>query len=182
MVENPPGFVVRTEAQKAAWDNGYRLERGIEGGWLRYASIRRNRPRADDSYQSAALVGVFSCLPPALHSLSRPERRDFQDVVLRPRRHPHETAAHIAAKGRCSARLRVRKDGSTRGKRRRATGGLRSDARPCERRRPSAKNAARPTVCSLGKAPSHDLRQRALCTGGGTTLWRRHARDHRTHH
>ena len=37
-VETPPGFVVRTEAQKAAWDNGYRLERGIEGGWLRYAS------------------------------------------------------------------------------------------------------------------------------------------------
>jgi hypothetical protein len=30
--ENPPGFVVRTEVQKAAWDNGYRLERGIEGG------------------------------------------------------------------------------------------------------------------------------------------------------
>jgi hypothetical protein len=37
-VENPPGFVVRTEAQKAASDNGYRHERGIEGGWLRYAS------------------------------------------------------------------------------------------------------------------------------------------------
>jgi hypothetical protein len=36
--ENPPGFVVRTEAQKAAWDNGYRLERGAEGGWLRYGS------------------------------------------------------------------------------------------------------------------------------------------------
>jgi hypothetical protein len=36
--ENPPGFVIRTEAQKAAWDNGYRLERGIENGWLRYAS------------------------------------------------------------------------------------------------------------------------------------------------
>lgn len=36
--ETPPGFVVRTEAQKAAWDNGYRLERGIEGGWLRYGS------------------------------------------------------------------------------------------------------------------------------------------------
>lgn len=36
--EDPPGFVVRTEAQKAAWDNGFRLERGIEGGWLRYAS------------------------------------------------------------------------------------------------------------------------------------------------
>jgi hypothetical protein len=37
-IEAPPGFVVRTEAQKAAWDNGYRLERGVEGGWLRYGS------------------------------------------------------------------------------------------------------------------------------------------------
>src|SRR6476620_3260342 len=38
MIQNPPGFVVRTEAQKAAWENGYRLERGIEGGWLQYVS------------------------------------------------------------------------------------------------------------------------------------------------
>jgi hypothetical protein len=37
-VEDPPGFVVRTEAQKATWDNGFRLERGVEKGWLRYAS------------------------------------------------------------------------------------------------------------------------------------------------
>jgi hypothetical protein len=37
-LENPPGFVVRTEAQKAAWDNGYRLERSVEDGWLRYGS------------------------------------------------------------------------------------------------------------------------------------------------
>ncbi|MBV9203314.1 MAG: HNH endonuclease [Alphaproteobacteria bacterium] len=37
--EDPPGFVVRTEAQKAAWDNGFRIERGIEvGGWLYYSS------------------------------------------------------------------------------------------------------------------------------------------------
>jgi HNH endonuclease len=37
--EDPPGFVVRTEAQKAAWDNGFRLERRVEsGGWLRYGS------------------------------------------------------------------------------------------------------------------------------------------------
>src|ERR1700730_17388855 len=36
--ENPPCFVVRTEAQKAAWDNGYRHERGVENGWLHYAS------------------------------------------------------------------------------------------------------------------------------------------------
>jgi HNH endonuclease len=38
ILENPPGFVVRTEAQKAAWDNGFRLDRGVEGSWLRYAS------------------------------------------------------------------------------------------------------------------------------------------------
>jgi hypothetical protein len=36
--ENPPGFIVRTEAQKAAWDNGYRLERGVLDGRLRYVS------------------------------------------------------------------------------------------------------------------------------------------------
>jgi hypothetical protein len=36
--EDPPGFIVRTEAQKAAWDNGYRLERGVVGSWLAYAS------------------------------------------------------------------------------------------------------------------------------------------------
>jgi hypothetical protein len=36
--EDPSGFVVRTEAQEAAWDNGFRIERGVEnGGWLRYA-------------------------------------------------------------------------------------------------------------------------------------------------
>jgi hypothetical protein len=38
VLEDPPGFVVRTEAQKAAWDNGYRLERSVESGWLHYAS------------------------------------------------------------------------------------------------------------------------------------------------
>ena len=36
--ENPPGFVVRTEAQKAAFDNGYRIEHGLESGWFRYGS------------------------------------------------------------------------------------------------------------------------------------------------
>lgn len=34
----PPGFVVRTEAQKAAFDNGYRIERGTTNGWMRYGS------------------------------------------------------------------------------------------------------------------------------------------------
>jgi hypothetical protein len=36
--EDPPGFVVRTEAQKAASNNGFRVERGIENGWLRFGS------------------------------------------------------------------------------------------------------------------------------------------------
>jgi hypothetical protein len=37
--QDPPGFVVRTEAQKAASDNGFRIERGVgSGGWLRYGS------------------------------------------------------------------------------------------------------------------------------------------------
>jgi len=36
--ENPPGFVVRTFAQKAAGDNGYRLDCGIVEGWLEYES------------------------------------------------------------------------------------------------------------------------------------------------
>ena len=38
VLEDPPGFVVRTEAQKAAWDNGFRIERGVERGWLQYGS------------------------------------------------------------------------------------------------------------------------------------------------
>jgi hypothetical protein len=38
VLQDPPGFVVRTEAQKAASDNGYRLELGIKNGWLRYGS------------------------------------------------------------------------------------------------------------------------------------------------
>lgn len=38
IVENPPGFIVRTEAQKAASANGFRLPRAIEHGWLGFAS------------------------------------------------------------------------------------------------------------------------------------------------
>jgi hypothetical protein len=38
MIQSPPGFIVRTEAQQAGWDHGFRLERGINGGWIGYAS------------------------------------------------------------------------------------------------------------------------------------------------
>lgn len=36
--ENPPGFIVRTETQKAASNNGFRIERGVDNGWLCFAS------------------------------------------------------------------------------------------------------------------------------------------------
>lgn len=36
--QDPPGFAVLTELKKAAFDNGFRRERGTEGGWLRFAS------------------------------------------------------------------------------------------------------------------------------------------------
>ena len=36
--ESPPGFVVRTEAQKVAFDNGFRISRGEQKGWLGFAS------------------------------------------------------------------------------------------------------------------------------------------------
>lgn len=37
-LESPPGFGVRTEAQKATSDHGFRIEKGLSGGWLCFAS------------------------------------------------------------------------------------------------------------------------------------------------
>jgi hypothetical protein len=37
-VETPPSFVVRTELQKAAFDNGFRIDEGMDSGWLHYRS------------------------------------------------------------------------------------------------------------------------------------------------
>jgi hypothetical protein len=36
--QDPPGLVVRTLAQKAAWDRGFSIEREVRGPWLCYAS------------------------------------------------------------------------------------------------------------------------------------------------
>jgi hypothetical protein len=36
--ECPPGFIVRTELQKASFDNGFRIDRSIDSGWLHYRS------------------------------------------------------------------------------------------------------------------------------------------------
>ena len=58
----PPGFAVRTEAQKAAFDTAFRLERGVETGWLRYGSTTRGdiwiagASTASGEYRTARLV------------------------------------------------------------------------------------------------------------------------------
>jgi hypothetical protein len=66
-VEDPPGFIVRTEAQKAASNNGFRIERGAEHGWLRFGS-------------TTAQVGIWiagaSKDGPWLLSVDRPEVSD----------------------------------------------------------------------------------------------------------
>ncbi len=38
MIESPASFVVRTELQKAAFDNGFRLDLGLDSGWFHYRS------------------------------------------------------------------------------------------------------------------------------------------------
>lgn len=37
-IENPPGFILREEADKATYENGFRVEVGRRGGWLGYGS------------------------------------------------------------------------------------------------------------------------------------------------
>src|SRR5579859_585507 len=37
-IETPPGFVVREEAHKAAYENGFRIDLGARDGWLGYRS------------------------------------------------------------------------------------------------------------------------------------------------
>lgn len=37
-LESPPGFVVREEAHKTAYENGFRIELGIQDGWVGYRS------------------------------------------------------------------------------------------------------------------------------------------------
>jgi HNH endonuclease len=62
--EDPPSFIVRTEAQKAASNNGFRLERGIENGWLCFAST---------TAQVAIWIAGVSRRGPWLLSVDRPE-------------------------------------------------------------------------------------------------------------
>jgi len=62
--EDPPGFVVRTELQKAAFENGFRLEHGIQSGWVRYGSTT---VAGDIWLAGASMVG------PWLLSIGQPE-------------------------------------------------------------------------------------------------------------
>ena len=64
VLENPPGFIVRTEAQKAASANGFRLPRGIEHGWLGFAST---------TAQVMVWIARGSTGGPWLLSVDRPE-------------------------------------------------------------------------------------------------------------
>ncbi|MBV8280673.1 MAG: hypothetical protein JO347_01255 [Candidatus Eremiobacteraeota bacterium] len=62
--EDPPGFVVRTELRKAASNNGFRLEQGIEHGWLRFGST---------TAQVTIWIAGASQKGPWLLSVDRPE-------------------------------------------------------------------------------------------------------------
>ena len=62
-LEDPPGFVVRTEAQKAAWDNGFRLERGIERGG---SATARPRLRGSIWIAGASELALGCC--PSTHA------------------------------------------------------------------------------------------------------------------
>ncbi len=62
--ENPPGFVVRAEAQKAAWDNGYRLEQGLSEGWLRYVcALRLKAELAADTVRTRDAKRLRAAIP-----------------------------------------------------------------------------------------------------------------------
>ena len=37
-IENPPGFVIREEAHKAAYENGFRIGLGVQDAWIGYRS------------------------------------------------------------------------------------------------------------------------------------------------
>ena len=63
-IENPPGFLVRTEAQKAAFDNGYRIEHSAPDGWMQY----RSTTAKGDIWMAAA-----SSRGPWILSVQRPE-------------------------------------------------------------------------------------------------------------
>jgi hypothetical protein len=55
--KNPPGFVVRTEAQKAVWDKGYRVEGGIGGDSVLWGSEKQR------SFARLEIAPIFNSQP-----------------------------------------------------------------------------------------------------------------------
>jgi hypothetical protein len=72
-IENPPGFVVREEAHKATYENGFRVELGRQGGWLGYSSTtaRGEVWIARDPLQNIWLLSLTH--PGVAHELSIPQ-------------------------------------------------------------------------------------------------------------
>ncbi|MCU1224608.1 MAG: putative restriction endonuclease [Edaphobacter sp.] len=71
-IENSPGFVLREEAHKATYENGFRVELGRQGGWLGYSSTtaRGEVWIARDPLQNIWLLSVTH--PGVAHELSIP--------------------------------------------------------------------------------------------------------------
>lgn len=69
-IEDPPGFVVREEAHKATYENGFRVELRRQGGWLGYSSTtaRGEVWIARDPFQNIWLLSLTH--PGVAHELS----------------------------------------------------------------------------------------------------------------
>jgi len=83
-LEKPPGFVVREEAHKAAYENGFRIDLGIHDGWIGY---RSTTARGDIWIGRAASQGpwLLSITHTCVASELEPEfHRDRYDSVVGP--------------------------------------------------------------------------------------------------
>lgn len=89
-------LVVQIEAQKAAFDNGFRIERGVEGPWLRFASTNAKgdiwitAPSASGPWflslshtGVAAEFGGGTARGPGIATFSYASRQDLHDAIAR---------------------------------------------------------------------------------------------------
>ena len=80
-IENPPGFVLREEADKATYENGFRVKAGRRGGWIGYSSTtaRGEVWIARDPLRNIWLLSLTH--PGVAHELSIP-RFDVADGLV----------------------------------------------------------------------------------------------------
>jgi hypothetical protein len=83
-IENPPGFVVREEAHKATYENGFRVELGRRGGWLGYSSTTAHGEVwiARDPFRNIWLLSLTH--PGVAHELSTPRSDVGNGLVQAP--------------------------------------------------------------------------------------------------